>query len=43
MIRLYRRLLYLYPTSFRVEYGDEMCALFAERSAVAGGSFTIES
>jgi putative ABC transport system permease protein len=37
MIRLYRRLLYLYPTSFRVEYGDEMCALFAERSAGAGG------
>lgn len=36
MIRLYRRLLYLYPTSFRVEYGDEMCALFAERSAGVG-------
>jgi putative ABC transport system permease protein len=36
MIRLYRRLLYLYPTSFRAEYGDEMCALFAERSAGAG-------
>ncbi len=35
MIRLYRGLLYLYPTSFRVEYGDEMCALFAERSADA--------
>ncbi|HEY7685105.1 MAG TPA: ABC transporter permease [Gemmatimonadales bacterium] len=35
MIRLYRRLLYLYPTSFRVEYGGEMCALFAERSAGA--------
>jgi putative ABC transport system permease protein len=33
MIQLYRRLLYLFPTSFRVEYGDEMCALFAERSA----------
>jgi putative ABC transport system permease protein len=36
MNRLYRRLLYLYPTSFRVEYGDEMCALFVERSAGAG-------
>ena len=35
MIGLYRRLLYLYPTSFRVEYGEEMCALFAERSAGA--------
>jgi putative ABC transport system permease protein len=33
MIQLYRRLLYLFPTSFRVEYGAEMCALFAERSA----------
>ena len=37
MIRLYRRLLHLYPTSFRVEYGDEMCALFAERIAGANG------
>jgi putative ABC transport system permease protein len=37
MIRLYRRLLYVYPTSFRVEYGDEMCALFAERNADARG------
>ena len=37
MSRLYRRLLYLYPASFRVEYGDEMSALFAERSAGARG------
>ena len=37
MIQWYRRLLYLFPTSFRVEYGDEMCALFAERSAGAAG------
>lgn len=37
MIWLYRRLLYLYPASFRAEYGDEMCALFAERSAGVGG------
>jgi len=37
MIRLYRRLLYLYPSSFRVEYGDEMCALFAERSTGVNG------
>lgn len=37
MIRLYRRLLHLYPASFRIEYGDEMCALFAERSAGVGG------
>lgn len=32
MIALYRWLLHLYPASFRVEYGEEMCALFAERS-----------
>ena len=37
MIQWYRRLLYLFPTSFRVEYGEEMCALFAERSAGAVG------
>ena len=36
MIGLYRRLLHLYPASFRREYGDEMCAIFAERSAGAG-------
>ena len=33
MSALYRWLLHLYPKSFRVEYGEEMCALFAERSA----------
>ena len=32
MIRLYRTLLYLYPASFRNDYGDEMCAILAERS-----------
>ena len=31
MILFYRALLWLYPTSFRVEYGDEMFAVFAER------------
>jgi putative ABC transport system permease protein len=36
MIRLYRVLLYLYPASFRVEYGDEMTAVFAERGVGAG-------
>jgi putative ABC transport system permease protein len=36
MITLYRALLHLYPAAFRVEYGDEMCALFAERSAGVG-------
>ena len=33
MMRLYRLLLYLYPAAFRVEYGEEMCAIFEERSA----------
>lgn len=36
MMRLYRALLRLYPTSFRIDYGDEMCAVFAERAAGAG-------
>ena len=27
----YRVLLHLYPSSFRAEYGDEMCAVFAKR------------
>ena len=30
-MRLYRALLRAYPSSFRAEYGDEMCAVFAER------------
>ena len=30
--RLYRRLLALYPSEFRSEYGDEMSRLFADRS-----------
>ena len=36
MIRLYRALLWLYPTSFRLEYGDEMGAVFAQDLAGAG-------
>lgn len=47
MIRLYRALLYLYPASFRNEYGDEMSAVFAERSAgeraLAKGGLFVES
>ena len=31
MTRLYRLLLRVYPASFRSEYGEEMCRLFAER------------
>jgi putative ABC transport system permease protein len=30
-MRFYRALLHAYPSSFRAEYGDEMCAVFAER------------
>jgi predicted permease len=30
-MRFYRALLHLYPASFRAEYGEQMCAIFAER------------
>jgi predicted permease len=30
-MNLYRVLLHAYPASFRAEYGEEMCALFAQR------------
>jgi len=30
-MRFYRALLHLYPASFRAEYGEEMCAVFARR------------
>jgi predicted permease len=36
MMPLYRALLRLYPAAFRIDYGDEMCALFAERVAGVG-------
>ncbi|HLB34961.1 MAG TPA: ABC transporter permease, partial [Gemmatimonadales bacterium] len=36
MIRLYRALLYLYPASFRMEYGDEMSEVFARQADGAG-------
>ena len=39
---LYRLLLRLYPASFRNEYGEEMCRLFAERRRVAGVGAWIE-
>ncbi|MBA2305127.1 MAG: ABC transporter permease, partial [Acidobacteria bacterium] len=35
MIRLYRALLRLYPSSFRTEYGEEMTAVFAQACAHA--------
>jgi putative ABC transport system permease protein len=35
MMRLYRALLHLYPSSFRAAYGEEMLAIFAERRRAA--------
>ena len=35
-MRFYRTLLHLYPRSFRAEYGDEMCAVFARELEAAG-------
>jgi len=37
VIRLYRALLRCYPASFRLDYGDEMAAVFAEELRRAGG------
>jgi hypothetical protein len=31
MMLLYRALLYLYPASWRAEYGGEMCSVFNAR------------
>jgi predicted permease len=39
MMALYRALLHLYPTSFRAEYGDEMCAIFTRRRRDRTGIF----
>src|SRR5438270_292865 len=36
-MQLYRALLHLYPASFRAEYGEEMCRVFARRRRDAGG------
>jgi putative ABC transport system permease protein len=36
VIRLYRALLHFYPASFRIEFGEEMAAVFAQRRAAAG-------
>ncbi len=37
MILLYRALLYLYPSSWRAEYGSQMCAVFEGRRRDAAG------
>ncbi|PYQ05872.1 MAG: permease [Acidobacteria bacterium] len=39
MMALYRALLRLYPASFRAEYGEEMCSIFAGRRRDATGLF----
>ena len=36
-MRFYRTLLRFYPSSFRAEYGEEMCALFARRLRATSG------
>jgi putative ABC transport system permease protein len=36
-MRAYRALLRLFPTSFRLEYAGEMCAIFAQRRRDASG------
>jgi hypothetical protein len=37
----YRALLHLYPASFRGEYGDELCAVVAERRRRTSGVFPV--
>jgi putative ABC transport system permease protein len=41
MTRLYRALLWLYPASFRAEYGAEMSAVFADRRRESGGPLAV--
>ena len=38
-MRFYRALLHLYPSSFRAEYGEEMCAVFERGDFVVRGHF----
>jgi putative ABC transport system permease protein len=40
-MRLYKILLYLYPSSFRMEYGKELCRIFSERRRQARGPIWI--
>ncbi|MGI9074793.1 MAG: ABC transporter permease [Bryobacteraceae bacterium] len=41
MMLLYRALLYLYPASWRAEYGGEMCSVFAARRRDTRGLFAL--
>ena len=38
---MYRLLLLLYPSSFRAEYGEEMCRDFARKRQQASGFFAL--
>jgi putative ABC transport system permease protein len=42
-MRLYRLLLRLYPASFRDEYGEELCRIFARRRRDAAGPLAVLS
>ena len=39
-MRLYRILLHFYPSSFRIEYGDELCEVFRERTQKTSGGIS---
>src|SRR5262245_9520939 len=42
-MRLYKILLYLYPASFRSEYGEQLCEVFYKRRRQAGNPLSILS
>ena len=39
-MKLYRLLLHLYPSSYRADYGDEMCAVFQQELRLSAGLFS---
>jgi putative ABC transport system permease protein len=39
-MKLYRLLLHLYPSSYRADYGDEMCADFEQELRLSGGALS---
>lgn len=39
-MRLFKLLLYLYPSAFRTEYGEEMCRVFTDRQRDASGALS---
>ena len=40
-MRVYRALLHFFPSSFRIEYGEEMCAILARRRREAAGPLAV--